>query len=202
MVIAIALFRTPERSQVLVRLVVEELPHSGVTNPVTAVLLNFRAFDTLLEIAVLLLTLVAVWALGIRLPDEETIPPSSVFNVLLSVTVPLLTLISGYLLWVGATAPGGAFQAGAVLAGGCLLLRLAGVLKPNPSTLRSLATVGLSIFLIVAIATLASTGGLLQFPMASAGTWILVTEAAATISIAAILTALFIAQEPSAKDQS
>ena len=39
------------------------LEQSGVSNPVTAVLLNYRGYDTLLEIAVLLLAIVAVWSL-------------------------------------------------------------------------------------------------------------------------------------------
>ncbi|MFT5651468.1 MAG: multisubunit Na+/H+ antiporter MnhB subunit, partial [Yoonia sp.] len=41
-------------------LVSERLLESGVTNPVTAVLLNFRAFDTLLEIAVLFVALILI----------------------------------------------------------------------------------------------------------------------------------------------
>ena len=39
------------------------LDQSGVSNPVTAVLLNYRGYDTLLEVAVLLLAIVAVWSL-------------------------------------------------------------------------------------------------------------------------------------------
>ena len=40
-----------------------KLPESGVTNPVTAVLLNYRGYDTLLEVGVLLLAVVGVWSL-------------------------------------------------------------------------------------------------------------------------------------------
>lgn len=200
-ILIVALLVTPESSQSMAQLVVESLPGSGVTNPVTAVLLNFRAFDTLLEVAVLLLTLVAVWALGLRLPEVETLPTSSVFNSLLRVSVPLLTVIAGYLLWVGATAPGGAFQAGAVLAGGCLLLKLAGAWHPSAALLRWATIAGLLAFLAIAVAMVGLTGTLLQFPVASAGILILVIEAAATISIAAILTALFVAKEPAAKER-
>ena len=39
--------------------VAAHLAESGVTHPVTAVLLNYRGYDTLLEIAVLLLALLA-----------------------------------------------------------------------------------------------------------------------------------------------
>jgi len=194
--IAAALLRTPENDGAMARAALEALPDSGVGNPVTAVLLNFRAFDTLLEVAVLLLTLVAVWALDLRLPRTEALPASPVFSSLLRVSGPLLVVIAGYLLWVGASEPGGAFQAGAVLAGGCLLLRLAGRWHPGARFVRWAASVGLLVFLLTAVAMPALTGGLLQYPQASAGIWILVIETAATVSIAAILTALFVAREP------
>ena len=38
--------------------------NSGVSNPVTAVLLNFRGYDTLLEITVLFLAVLGAWSLG------------------------------------------------------------------------------------------------------------------------------------------
>ena len=194
--IAAALLRTPENDGVMARAALEALPDSGVGNPVTAVLLNFRAFDTLLEVAVLLLTLVAVWALDLRLPRTEALPASPVFSSLLRVSGPLLVVIAGYLLWVGASEPGGAFQAGAVLAGGCLLLRLAGRWNPGARFVRWAASMGLLVFLLSAVAMPALTGGLLQYPPALAGMWILLIETAATVSIAAILTALFVAREP------
>jgi len=194
--IASPVLRTPENVGAMARAALEALPDSGVDNPVTAVLLNFRAFDTLLEVAVLLLTLVAVWALDLRLPRTEALPASPVFSSLLRVSGPLLVVIAGYLLWVGASEPGGAFQAGAVLAGGCLLLRLAGRWHPGARFVRWAASVGLLVFLLTAVAMPALTGGLLQYPPASAGIWILVIETAATVSIAAILTALFVAREP------
>lgn len=194
--IAAALLRTPENDGAMARAALEALPDSGVGNPVTAVLLNFRAFDTLLEVAVLLLTLVAVWALDLRLPRTEALPASPVFSSLLRISGPLLVVIAGYLLWVGASEPGGAFQAGAVLAGGCLLLRLAGRWNPGAGFVRWAASVGLLVFLLTAIAMPVLTGGLLQYPPASAGMWILLIETAATVSIAAILAALFVAREP------
>src|SRR5690606_29750981 len=40
------------------------LPESGVEHPVTAVLLNFRAYDTWLEMGVILLGLLAIYAVG------------------------------------------------------------------------------------------------------------------------------------------
>jgi multisubunit Na+/H+ antiporter MnhB subunit len=46
------------------------MPESGVDHPVTAVLLNFRSYDTLLEIAVLLLAVVVALALREAQPDR------------------------------------------------------------------------------------------------------------------------------------
>ncbi|PJF45885.1 MAG: sodium:proton antiporter, partial [Candidatus Thermofonsia Clade 3 bacterium] len=50
----------------LAPLAIDSLPRSGVLNPVTAVLLNYRGYDTLLEVAVLLLAIVGVWAIAPR----------------------------------------------------------------------------------------------------------------------------------------
>ena len=105
----------PMQAPGLSELVAENLENSGVKNPVTAVLLNFRGYDTLLEMGVLLLALIAVWSIGTA-PQQCQTEPSAVLDILSRLLVPLLIMVSGYLLWVGANAPGGAFQAGAVLA--------------------------------------------------------------------------------------
>ena len=66
----------------------QELARSGAENPVTAVLLNFRGYDTLLEIAVLTAALVSVWALGPAPRIKET-TPSPVLLGMNSVLIPL-----------------------------------------------------------------------------------------------------------------
>ena len=50
----------PPFSDRMQRLVASNMAVSGVENPVTAVLLNFRGYDTLLEIGVLLLAALSV----------------------------------------------------------------------------------------------------------------------------------------------
>ena len=52
----------------LPRAISDNLVASGVSNPVTAVLLNFRAYDTLLELAVLLTAVLGIFALGQATP--------------------------------------------------------------------------------------------------------------------------------------
>ena len=42
----------------------QHLPETGLGNPVTAVLIAYRAFDTMLEKVVLVLAVVGVWSLA------------------------------------------------------------------------------------------------------------------------------------------
>lgn len=174
------------------------LGQSGVTNPVTAVLLNFRGYDTLLEMVVLLLALLGVWALGGAAQFHEH-APGPVLDTLARLLAPLLILVAAYLLWVGAHAPGGAFQAGSVLGAAGVLLLLAGrrpriALMALP--LRLLLIIGAMTFVAMALLTLLSEGLLLTYPVNYAGVLILVLEAAATLSIGVTLAALFVGGQP------
>lgn len=173
------------------------LAQSGVEHPVTAVLLNFRAWDTLLELAVLLLALLGARQLGpVRLQLSEPWPMLRAWGRTLA---PLLVLAAGYVLWRGAAAPGGAFQAGALLASGIVLLRLAGALPAlrwRHWPLRLLVLVGLLLFIGVAAACAWYGEGWLHYPAAWAKPLIVVIEVAATLSIATSLSLLVLGDEP------
>lgn len=177
--------------------VVSQLPVSGVSNPVTAVLLNFRAYDTLLELAVVLTAVLTVLILNDKRADSAA--PGPVLQGMTRWLVPLLVVTSGYLLWVGAHAPGGAFQAGAMLAAAMILLQLA---YPsvhqgfNLYLLRVLLVIGIFIFVLVGLWLMSANDDFLAFTPAHAGTLILVIETAATISIAAALTLAYIGGRP------
>jgi len=187
--------------------VAAHLDRSGVTNPVTAVLLNFRSYDTLLEMVVLLLALLAVWSLGVgsqegRSRDGEQVresPPGPVLDTLSRLLTPLLILVAAYLLWVGAHAPGGAFQAGAVLAAAGVLLLLTGW-RPHPKLsglpLRLILVAGPATFVSLAALTLLDAQ-LLEYPVEHASMLIFTLEATATLSIGATLAALFLGHRPS-----
>lgn len=178
--------------------VMAKLPESGIGHPVTAVLLNFRGYDTLLEMAVLLLALIGVRSLAPRTP--YSLPaPGAVLDRLARLYLPLMLLVAGYLLWRGAAAPGGAFQAGAVLGAAGVLLHLAGwslppVLRGWP--LRVTIVLGLAVFSGVSAALAWFNGALLQYPPALAGTLILLIETAAALSIGITLAALFLGGQP------
>ncbi|MDO9465684.1 MAG: MnhB domain-containing protein [Thiobacillus sp.] len=192
-----AMLALPEFAVRLPDQVAANLDASGVAHPVTAVLLNFRGYDTLLEVAVLLLALLGVFALSQRADARmhPATPGHPVLQTLARVLAPLMVLVAGYLLWVGAHAPGGAFQAGAVLAAAGVLLRLAGLLPAGASPgvlLRGGLALGLLVFLAVAAAALAQ-GSLLQYPPALAGPLILLVETGLTLSIGLILAGLYLA---------
>jgi uncharacterized MnhB-related membrane protein len=174
---------------------------SGASNPVTAVLLNFRAYDTLLEIAVLLLAVAGVWSLGpAPAPSRGTdSPPGPVLLGLVRVLIPLMGVTAGYLLWIGTTAPGGAFQAGAVLGASGILLVVSGIARaPTLRTWpeRALIVTGFTAFLAVSLGVMAGHRHFLEYPPDWASHLILLIEALLTISIAAILVALFAGGAP------
>lgn len=174
-----------------------EIENSGVSNPVTAVLLNFRAYDTLLELAVILAAVLGVLALGpARAPYRAAGP---LLQGLIQLLVPVLVVVSGYLLWVGAHAPGGAFQAGATLAAAAILLHLGGDPNaglPRAAWLRGLLAAGLAVFLGVGLLVVAADLSVLQYPAGWSGVLILLIEMAATFAIAVALIVAYLGGRP------
>jgi multisubunit Na+/H+ antiporter MnhB subunit len=167
-----------------------------VGNAVTAVLLAYRSVDTLLEKVVLLLALIGVWSLA---PDRfwggapglrRAARPDGALALLGRLLPPVGIVVGVYILWVGAVAPGGAFQGGAILAAMWLLVMLAGLRDP-PETgqrwLRLLLIAGPAVFLAVGFAGFALPGGFLSYPANHAKPLIIAIEAVLTLSIAVIL---------------
>jgi hypothetical protein len=90
----------------LAPLVEAYLTESGVGHPVTAVLLNYRGYDTLLEIVVLQAAVPGILAFRPTRPVSlcRTRPdPSPVLRALTHWIGPLIVLAAGYLLWAGHT---------------------------------------------------------------------------------------------------
>jgi len=177
--------------------VFSQLPVSGVSNPVTAVLLNYRAYDTLLELAVVLTAVLTVLTLNEKRADYESSSP--LLQGMTRWLVPLLVVTSGYLLWVGAHAPGGAFQAGAMLAAAMILLQLAYPSKRqefNNYLLKILLVIGIFTFVLVGLWMMSLNDDFLAFTPAWAGSLILIIETAATVSIATALTLAYLGGRP------
>lgn len=186
----------PEGPVLLPNMAAHHLQETGVEHPVTAVLLNYRAWDTLLELVVLLLALLGVRQ--VRPPRQTPPAPWPLLLAWTRVLAPLTVLVGGYVLWRGAFAPGGAFQAGAVLAAGAVALRLCQLLPPirwQQLWVRVLVVGGLVVFLLAGMVSLVWGGGWLAYPRALAGGMILLIEVAATLSIATTLTLLVVGEE-------
>ncbi|MGY6704151.1 hydrogenase subunit MbhD domain-containing protein [Roseinatronobacter sp.] len=177
----------------------QSIAQTGVGNPVTAVLLNFRAWDTLLESIVLLAALLGVWMLA-REEDWNT-PLGPRYHALsggvlvgFGRLLPPVGLIFGaYLVWAGAESVGGAFQGGTVLAAVGLVALMANVL-PAPSIsqagLRIALVLGPGVFLCTGLLAAALGSDFLSIAPEVAKAMILTIEIALSISIAVTLALL------------
>ncbi|NMG40214.1 DUF4040 domain-containing protein [Chelativorans sp. ZYF759] len=197
-VLAAAVLALPPGREGLAPLVTERLADHGVSNPVTGVLLDFRAYDTLMESIVLLVALVAVWALtpasawggvpGMR----QHARPDGVLAMFGRLLPPIGLVMAVYLVWAGSSQPGGAFQAGTVLAAVWLLVVMAGIYDEPPISsglLRTALVAGPAVFLAIGIAGLGA-GALLAYPDEYAYGLILLIEFTLTFSIGATLALL------------
>lgn len=206
---ALALWATPRHGTGLTEAVAARMAESGVEHPVTAVLLNFRAYDTLLEVVVVLAAVLAVWAID-RTIDRAAAPlpylpgialRGPIAGAYLRLVLPALALIGAYLVWIGAYAPGGAFQGGAVLAAAGVLAALARggrwpLAAATMPLVRGSLVLGVTVFTGVGIWAAVAGGGVLQYPPDQAKALILLIETTVALSIAATLTALFLGHMP------
>ena len=197
----------PAPSTSLAPAAVLHLDALGLANPVTATLMAYRALDTLLEKVVLVLAVVGVWSLA---PDRfwggapaygQGARPEGPLALLARLLPPVGIIAGIYILWVGAVAPGGAFQGGAILAAMWLLTMLAG-LQAAPQTgnpwLRRAIVAGPLIFLAIGLIGFALPGGFLSYPAGFAKPLIIGIEVALMLSIAVILAML--AAGPAARE--
>lgn len=160
--LASVVLQIPETGSALRSQVMAQLPESGVDHAVTAVLLNFRGYDTFLELVVLLLALFGAWGLSDSIDEAPLDTDIAVLTELVALLVPVLIVVAAYLLWVGAYSPGGAFQGGAVLAGAGVLLSLSdpGWRSRRVERIGELLLVpGVLVFLLVGLASLLMGAG-------------------------------------------
>lgn len=175
----------PEPGPTLAPQAAANLGSTGLGNAVTAVLLSFRAIDTLLETVVLLLALLGVWSLA---PDRawrgRPGPPRSaqrdaVLVFLAQLLPPVGIVVAIHLFWVGADAPGGKFQGATILAAMWLLVMMAGLSDAPPISrkwLRGLLVAGPLAFIGIGIVGSLQAGAFLAYPVGLAKPLILVIE--------------------------
>lgn len=190
-----ALVLTPSRPvPSLAPLAAAGLPELGVGNAITGILLAYRSVDTLLEKIVLLLGLAGIWSLA--RDDAWGGTPAllgrardSTLALVGQLLPPLGIVVGIYIVWVGANAPGGAFQGGAIMAAMWVLVLMARLADPPPTggRLRLAAAIGPIVFLAIGFAGFALPGGFLSYPAGLAKPLIIVIEVALTFSIAVVL---------------
>jgi multisubunit Na+/H+ antiporter MnhB subunit len=194
--LAAALLLLPDPAPTLAPAAAANLEATGVGNPVTSVLMAFRAMDTFLEKVVLLLALVGAWSLapdrlwGGRPGPHHRADPDGPLAFLARVLAPVGIVTGVYLLWVSADEPGGAFQGGTLIAAMWLLVMMAG-LADAPAIggrrLRLVLIAGPAVFLLVGLGGLALGEAFLAYPVAFAKPLILAIEIPMTLTIAVTL---------------
>jgi multisubunit Na+/H+ antiporter MnhB subunit len=188
----------------------EAMGSAAVGHEITAVLLDFRAYDTLLEVAVILVAVVGAYALASAIPSGANSalsaasavaeaptspqPPAQTLVDFLRMAAPVLLLLAAWLLFAGAYEPGGAFQGGAMLAGTAILAAGAGA---APALLdgfsgRATVSIGPLAFLAAGGAGALYAGHWLHMPPGLEAPATVAVEAALAVSIGAGLATLFL----------
>lgn len=182
-----------------------ELAATGLGNAVTAVLIAYRSFDTMLEKVVLVLAVVGVWSVAPdRLWGGRPAPlgparPDAALVFLARILAPVGLVIGVQIFWVGADDPGGAFQGGAILAAMWIIVMMARLSEPPriaSGWLRAALISGPAVFMLAGLAGPLMAGSFFAYPAWFAKPLILVIEAFMVLSIAVTLP-LLIAGPPS-----
>lgn len=160
-----------------VKLVPQEL---GAPNVITGILLTYRAFDTLGEVAVLFMVAAGVgMVLGAsdqpsrrspRKVSGPARPSSEIVQSGAQILVPLISIFAAYIIMNGHRSAGGGFQGGAVIASGVLLLVLASPQhRINLEFLSMMESAAGVLFVLMGVAGLIFAGGFLDNRMLPLG---------------------------------
>ncbi|MDZ4168171.1 MAG: hydrogen gas-evolving membrane-bound hydrogenase subunit E [Coriobacteriia bacterium] len=183
---------------------------AGAENVVTAVILNYRGFDTDGEVTVIFTSLAAVLAvlLGVRTGEKplagqpvSSVEASVVVSFVVRLLAPAIALFGIYVILHGHVSPGGGFQGGAILAS--LLIIITTILERAqaealvPLRIRRWLQIAAPLaFFTVGVAGLVVFGNYLQFPRTHdlawlTVTWLTIIEIGIGVGGAAILATIF-----------
>jgi multicomponent Na+:H+ antiporter subunit B len=166
----------PQLAADYVKLVPQEL---GAPNVITGILLTYRGFDTLGEVAVLFMVAAG---LGLVLGDSTRrrdavpaesgaiVPSTELVRNGAAILFPLISIFAAYIIMNGHLSAGGGFQGGAIIASSVMLLLLA-----NPEYLVDHDFLGVTeslagvLYVLTGIAGLIFAGGFLDSRMLPLG---------------------------------
>ena len=198
-VLAAAVIYLPDLAPSLAPEADAHLSATGLGNAVTAVLIAYRSFDTMLEKVVLVLAVAGVWSVapdrfwgGAPAPLGRAVPDAALV-FLARILAPVGAVIGVQMFWVGADEPGGAFQGGAILAAMWMLIMMARLTDPpriSSRWLRLGLIAGPAVFLLLGLAGPVMAGSFFAFPEGFAKPVILFIEAFMVLSIAVTLPLL------------
>ena len=153
----------------------------GVPNIVTGILITYRGFDTLGEVAVLFMVAASVGLLLEKDGGEAAEPAagreaSEIVSTGTQVLLPLILAFGAYVILNGHLSAGGGFQGGAIVASGAMLMLLA---RPgstlNLAALSVIESLDGVIYVSLGIAGLVFAGGFLDprfLPAGEFGTFV------------------------------
>jgi len=199
--LAICLVALPDPAPTLAPEVAANIGAAAVGNPITAVLLAFRAMDTLLEAIVLLFALIGVWSLapdrawGGRPGPLHRADPNGILAYIARLLPPIGIIVGMYIFWVGADHPGGKFQGATILAAMWLLVMMAGLTDAPPirgKWLRLGLVAGPLVFIAIGFAGAVTAGAFLAYPEGYAKPLIVVIELALMPTLALILALILV----------
>jgi multicomponent K+:H+ antiporter subunit A len=167
--LAYAVMSRPLPEHAVSRYFIEQaLPQGGGTNVVNVIIVDFRGFDTLVEISVLAVVALTVYAVLRRFrPAPESTEPLAqraaqdgvtaaedlaIPGVIMRAMFPAIAVFGAYLLLRGHNLPGGGFVAGITFAIGVILQYMAGGTRwtEDHLTIRPLRWIAMGVLLAVA----------------------------------------------------
>ena len=199
--LVICVLALPYNAPTLAPDVEQNIAQTGVGNPITAVLLAFRAMDTLLEAIVLLFALIGVWSLA---PDDcwggrpgpmQQSDPNGILAYAARILPPIGIIIGVYIFWTGADYPGGKFQGATILAAMWLLVMMSGLADAPPISRRWLRVglvIGPLIFIAIGFIGALATGDFFGYPDGMAKPFIVAIELALMPSLTLVLALLLL----------
>jgi multisubunit Na+/H+ antiporter MnhB subunit len=199
--IALCVLALPEVPPTLAPEVAANLARTELGNPITAVLLAFRAMDTLLEAIVLLFALIGVWSLSLdehwggRPGVRQYSDPNGILAYAARILPPIGIVVGAYIFWTGADEPGGKFQGATLLAAMWLLVLMAALADAPPISrawLRIALVAGPLAFIAIGFFGLQATGHFLAYPEGFAKPLIIAIELALLPSLTLVLGLLLL----------
>jgi multisubunit Na+/H+ antiporter MnhB subunit len=171
-----------------------KLFETGVDSKITAVLLNFRGYDTLLETTVMMIALTGGYILS-RSKEHKyflTEDANPIFIHYVQIVFPLGFVFAIYIFYAGEYGSGGAFQSASIMCGVFVLLFYANRFKRYYHTIFVVCSViGLLIFIILGVLAIFVNNVFMKFILTFGKLSVMTIEFFLMISIATIMINFF-----------